>query len=186
MQQSKCTIRTHCCRAQQTHKSQQRFPVNKKCTHTHTLYAHISVQKYPSKAAYTRTIIDHHYASFKFYANHISWSFAKKGKKRETNKPRKNGTNNSPSTYKAHWVWRMCWPPPLAKHCGHGKWPSGCDAVNSESEIENCAPTHHQTQPSWVAVPLPGTYDTNPIQQIQSTEEFKFTKQSSILPHLTG
>lgn len=93
MQQSKCTIRTHCCRAQQTHKSQQRFPVNKKCTHTHTLYAHISVQKYPSKAAYTRTIIDHHYASFKFYANHISWSLAKKGKKgKQTNQERTEQT----------------------------------------------------------------------------------------------
>lgn len=44
------------------------------------------MQNYTSKAAYTPTIIDHHYASFKIYANHISWSLAKK---KGGNKPRK-------------------------------------------------------------------------------------------------
>lgn len=45
MLQSKCAIRTHCRRAQQTHKSQQRFPVNKKHGHKHILYIDTSEQQ---------------------------------------------------------------------------------------------------------------------------------------------
>ena len=54
MQQSKCTIRTHCCRAQQTNKSQQRFPANKKQKnkpHTHATQCRSTPAKQLTSAA---------------------------------------------------------------------------------------------------------------------------------------
>lgn len=56
-----------------------------------------SVQKYTSKAAYIRAIIDHHYASFTIYANPSFWSGAKR--KEGTTKPRKKEMNKQFTLY---------------------------------------------------------------------------------------
>lgn len=152
MQQSKCTIRTHCHRAQQTHNLQQRFPVNKKNYIEHTFCKVTSANYF-----LIHVINDHHCASFKNDATQISQSMTGKNEKK---KERETWANNSPSTYKAHWAYSTCWSP-LPKHgCRPGRWPSGCDAVKSDSETENCALKCHQTQHPWVPPRLPATYDT--------------------------
>lgn len=152
MQQSKCTIRTHCHRAQQTHNSQQRFPVNKKkiILNTHSAKSH---QQTTFWSTSLMIIIVHHLRMMQ-PKSLSQWQESMRKKERET------WANNSPSTYKAHWAYSTCWSP-LPKHgCRPGRWPSGCDAVKSDSETENCALKCHQTQHPWVPSRLPATYDT--------------------------
>lgn len=78
MQQSKCTIRTHCHRAQQTHNSQQRFPVNKKNYIEHTFCKVTSANYF-----LIHVINDHHCASFKNDATQISQSMTGKNEKKK-------------------------------------------------------------------------------------------------------
>lgn len=76
-----------------THKSQQRFPVNRTHTHIHLL------QEHTGKAVFIWAISDPIYASFKNYANHISWSRTRGKKKTEGNKWLKKWEKNSFALY---------------------------------------------------------------------------------------